>query len=136
MALLILTVGDWSNDGHGMTAEIVFESNRDAVELQEAYTRGVAIVGFDLSQEVAANYDDALFPTAKLELLEAHGFADHKDDDNETAEWYEDDAGYMIDPDGFADAYLFIASLGDPALVYKRVPIPRVTIGGYGLFIN
>jgi hypothetical protein len=64
----LLTVGDWSGDGHGKTEDIIIESNRPHLEVIEAHQAGRYTSGLHLDIECADYEEDSLTPTF-VELL-------------------------------------------------------------------
>lgn len=128
-----LVIGDWSGDGHAKTTTVTILSTHSRSALDEAYKLGVKVTGVDLSAEVAHEYEDNVIATEILEKLEAHGLDKKKvlDDDG----FGNDEIGYGLWPDSFADIWLFIAKVGDPDFRYKRTQKPAgIRIGGYGLY--
>ncbi len=128
-----LIVGDWSHDGHEKTK--VFFVNVKGVKkednLLEAYNKGTELVGFDLTNEVCDDYkNDVLLHEYAAKLVEL-GLQDFI---LATPEEDEYENGYSLDPDTFADIYMFICKLGNPGLKYEILDPPELHIGGYGLF--
>lgn len=132
--LVTLTVGDWAADGHGRTHRVTIRTNLSAPELQRAYAGGTKIVGFDLKEEVARDYEDNLFPNEYLSKLIELGLpvGDIFGDVPE-----EELVEYGLDYDTYWMVWLFIAKLGAPQLAYRQVlEGSNVNVGGYGLFFS
>lgn len=130
-----LVLGDWSGDGHSKTDFITIRSSLSPVALAKAYNMGCKIVGFDLSNEVASDYEDSRIRGEELKKLRAAGYTKELDD-----EYPENDSGNeeydgtaLLDSDTFAEIYLWVAQKGNPKLQYE-VDRSRLDIGGYGLF--
>ena len=55
-----IVIGDWSNnDGHGVTNSTLIRSNKNGIEIREAYRKGTKMVGFDLTKNVCHDYKDS-----------------------------------------------------------------------------
>lgn len=129
--IINLVVGDWSGDGHEKREIFTIRCNIDSKSLKEAYFLGTQIIGFDLSKEVAWDYQDSIISKKHLEILQRHGqnwdWDSLKDPDDDEIE---------IVCDDYVDIWMFIASLGNPHICYEVVPSTEnsIYIGGYGLF--
>lgn len=132
--LVTLTVGDWAADGHGRTHRVTIRTNLSAPELQRAYVEGTKIVGFDLKEKVARDYEDNSFPKQYFSKLIELGLpADDIFGDVPEEELFE----YGLDYDTYWMVWLFIAKLGAPRLAYRQVlEGSNVNVGGYGLFFS
>lgn len=153
-----LTVGDWSMDGHNLTTTHTFKSNYSLAQVKDAYTKARIQYDLDLSQE-CRGYEETkvsdqffnryreVFADNQLALdvfiddYELGGIAHHytdPDDHEELAELRaeieDEDEGYL-NADSFAEAYLFMAKLILPDLVYDTTNYftDNENIGGYGL---
>lgn len=131
---VILVVGDQSHDGHSRTCDIHIKCNKDAYTLRTAYANGVRISGVDLTRDIANNYEDSLFPDDEVEKLKIHGFDREKflnpmDEKDLDGKWY------IMEPEVFAEVWMFIAKIGEPDIKWQIIsPSRRIWIGGYGLF--
>ena len=127
--LVTLTVGDWSNDGHGMTDVVAVESNKNIESILAAYKKGTEIVGFELHEQCRA-YEDNSFPMKHYEKLM------DLEVDLELEEEAEPDSSSigLISGDDFAAIYIAICKLGDPEIQMDVVQLRNINIGGYGLF--
>lgn len=143
-----LILGDWSNDGHGMTDVTNILVNCSGDTLEEAYEIGVQIVGFDI-KDTCHKYEDSSINAHELTLLDIHGFdlnnieGCYKDEDDEE---YDEDSrleDVYLYKDEFVAIWLFIAGLGFKALTGEELIVNKtvdqvvsIKIGGYGLFQN
>ena len=139
--LISLLVGDPYADGHGRTERKIVKSSLDVGELQQAYTAGVGIVGFDLDKQVATGYDDYTIAAELVEKLEAQGFDRFEQLRSGIHEWdaepsSDDESGdWNLSIDAYVDLYLFIVKLGRPDAKLELLQLPSVALGGYGLFV-
>lgn len=117
-----LICGDPSNDGHGQTSAQMIYSNLTLSEIEEAYTKGVAVIGLDVSADVASEYEDRSISDEAIELLKKAGF----DTGTVNLSW--------LDTEAFELLYLFTVKCGNLAFKYKFAKGDRIYIGGYGLF--
>lgn len=123
-----LVIGDWSGDGHNITNSIVIKTNLTQQEMIEAYQLGVQKIGFDLIEDVCADYEDNKISEDVYEKLVASGYK------------FDDDCVVpsMIEPlelggsDDYADIYLHFVKIGNPQFVFSYGS--SIKIGGYGLF--
>jgi hypothetical protein len=134
-----LTLGDWSRDGHNQTDQIIIKSNRTTEQIKKAYKKGVKLVGFDFSEEVASEYEDNRIREEELEKLRTAGYTQELDDEytkDELGEFADLAGTAALSSDTFAEIYLWIAKRGDPSFEYE-VAVDHtcnINIGGYGLF--
>ncbi len=130
--MINLVVGDWSHDGHSMTEQATIKCNLEKKDLEKAYEKGSKKVGFDLTEEVCADYEDMSMPAEIVEKLKAAGI-----DALEYAEKDEDeeDLSFAYNWEAFVELWLRIARLGNPELKYEMSSSesPNINIGGYGL---
>ncbi len=129
MALLTLTFGDWSNDGHSLSTTFVFESNKTVKELE------------NLSQNLPINfekfctdYEDDKVPIwvqKKLTALEIdlQDFLDHTITDSEEEQ--------SISIDGLVELWVAVMKKTNPDLVLDLVQLPSGELNiGYGCYFN
>lgn len=128
-----LNVGDRSGDGHDKREHFLIECNLDVAGVQKAYKKGVKLTGFDLSNEVAAEYEDCRISHEQLKRLRELGYEgelfDEKHMDDEVN-------GPAMDGLEFAHIYMFFVWLGNKDVVWEFVDARNasIDIGGYGLF--
>ncbi len=125
---ICLVVGDWSGDGHDKTTEVTIASNFNEKAIDCAYKRGTKALGFDFSEEVAADYEDTTLSAKHAKAFADKGFS--------FARWCKNDEGYVLDATSFVTLWLFVVALGDPSVASVVVTdeTPTLNVGGYGLF--
>lgn len=151
-----LEIGDRWSDGHGKYEHFRFTHNLDSNSaLQKAYNDGSIILGHDIVEEVAEEYQDHILPEDILEALLDNGVLTKVETPNKhgpekvnvtyhftsTKEGY--DHAYSYSDTAFSNcefhAYLWleVARLGNPSLEYtslKEEQSETIAIGGYGYF--
>lgn len=126
-----LTMGDWSYDGHNQTSVKTIVSNLSTKQIEEAYKAGTKIVGFDLTKDVARDYEDTELPSEFADMLRKHGF----DVDSEIEKHVDEENGFILWIDTFPKIFFFIVKLGNPDFRYAEAEQKQnINIGGYGLF--
>lgn len=124
-----LVIGDWSDDGHGKTMNFTIVSNLTQRQIENAYEKGTKIVGFDLTEDVASEYQNNTLSIQNYEKLKSLGFK-HKLD-----LCHSNDAECLwVSCDDFCEMYIFIVALGNKNFEHKHVIGKQINIGGYGLF--
>lgn len=79
--LMKLTLGDWSNDGHGKTETIILRSNKSIRQIREAYKKSCLFTHIRLDH----NSDiDIKFPKDDWESINKYTIANHYEDDKLT----------------------------------------------------
>ena len=124
-----LVMGDWSHDGHCMSETVTIRTNLSSDELIDAYEKGSKQVEFDLTGDVAADYEEYSFPDEFIEKLQPFGFKA----DEFLEQPYVDDS-WAVSGNAFWRIWLFIAKIGDPSLEFEEVDNVDIIIGGYGMF--
>jgi hypothetical protein len=121
-----LVVGDWSDDGHGKTDSYTIQTKTTRLELEKAFKKGQKIIGFNLDEDVCAEYEEYELKESEADKIREH-LPNFNIDDL-------DDGCYM-DSESFAILYMEIAKLGDPTIEYEIADNENsINIGGYGLF--
>ena len=128
-----LVVGDWSDDGHGKTANIAIKSNLSPAEVLCAYETGSKKLGFDLINTVAEVYEDRAISREKWNAFVKLGF------DCDLAKFdvpYDngDDDDLSLCYEAYTSLYLFVIKLGEPDFQCEPMNNKSIQIGGYGLF--
>jgi hypothetical protein len=140
-------VGDRSGDGHDKKMHLTFESNFSKKQMDEAFDKGSAILGFDFTNEVATDYEDSEVPIDMWRKIKEAGYSNHIDDEesynkliakpkSEIAPWERSVPNCpSVNMDEFIDIVLFICKLGAPDFEYEaNTDNNDWYIGGYGLF--
>lgn len=124
MHIVQLTVGDWSDDGHGKVDNTLVKSNLNKDDVLKAYKDGCKVCGFDITK-YCEDYEDNSVP---MELI-------RKVPPKILDSLYEEtDEEYGATSEDFAQIYLWICKQGNPNFVYKVFVPKEIHIGGYGLF--
>ena len=141
--VVIIPVGDWSQDGHNMCKNVTFFSSRPAEELRAAYHASVAKTGLTFDhqhkgEQICTNYGDAALKPAVQDKLAALGFDLSRIEDVES-----------VQPAELADLVMWFVGLSLPDFEYTQKGRPRQKDGkvlngywnkelnvqfGYGLF--
>jgi hypothetical protein len=146
---LKVTMGDWSNDGHGITEVVIVElpTIMSVIEFNRFYKVGASIAGFDLKEDVARNYEDSTIEMELYEKILELGYNPYEF--KRSSGMFDDlpyrgeDSNVYINPELYLDLYMFFVALGykevigsNDSFAYSIVSdsMERVTIGGYGLF--
>lgn len=134
--LVVIVYGDWSGDGHDHTSRTYVWSNKGVAEWRAAVAKGNAIVGFNIQEDVAAEYEQTAVPKELVEKAFAAGWR-YKFDKYATSQLKKDGL-YDFDNGSYEDLFLFIVGLGDPELKWQALNHgshhQEVHAGGYGLF--
>lgn len=146
----VLIVGDWSNDGHGLTENIHVDHNlRSKSELQAAHDAGWKTIGADFEfDKICEEYNKSTLTQNEFETLRDAGLLDMEYDDLSNIDytmvecWYNrarkhPKSPYYLDADEYVEIWLRIAKLGHQDLEYSVVPSNnsnKLNIGGYGFF--
>ena len=123
MNLLQLVMGDYGGDGHSQTRTSLIKTNLNNYEIKEAYYNGVKLIGVDLINAIASEYEERdVLP----EYREAYLSAGYSEEDYSLLE--------RLDYNSFCTLYLFTVQKGNPEFKYEHVNVRNIYIGGYGLF--
>lgn len=127
-----LVMGDWSGDGHCKTQTRTIRCNITKKALSKAYTAGAKKTGVAFSDDVARDYEDSTISKDIIEKLAVFGFKIEEYSEDEEADEY---GRYGLCSDGYAEAWLFVAKVGNPKLEYEFMDSSssNINIGGYGL---
>lgn len=136
MPTVEMITGDWSADGHGITQTSHYEISCSPEQLEEYYKIGSKRLGFNLTENIACEYETSMIEDNHLSKLIEHGFKAH-----EVIEDIEEDGDEMtgyLDHDSFCEIYFFIAKIGagiHPFSYFVEFDdVPKFRIGGYGLY--
>lgn len=123
-----ITIGDWSDDGHGKSDEIIFESNATLKEMQDAYrqscrTTGIQFHGYDHRNdysngiEICVNYEDSSPPIKAVDIMIAYGIIDISEygDDFDKEDFYFDGG------EEFAEYIMKFIGISIPGFQFKKI---------------
>ena len=68
-----LTIGDWSDDGHGRTADFIVNSNQPVEEVREAHFKIQETTGVDI-ESICSEYEEDEIDEESVEILKDMGF--------------------------------------------------------------
>ena len=144
-----LTIGDWSDDGHGKSKEIIYESNKSIEEIQQAYKDSCKLTGlqFNTNQDytelglrwdhpeydarhIATDYEDNVISKLAEATLLKHGIDvwdgfDMKHFNKET------DLVHIDGPQHFCDLLIKFIKLSLPDLELEEIPNSIMSINGW-----
>jgi len=132
-----LVIGDWSGDGHEKTRRILLRTNLSSDEIINAYAEGTKVIGVDVMNEVAAEYEDSWLREDSWNKFVAAGIAEMgwEVEGGPEHHWETGEAGLDLDTDSFLDLFLFTVLRGNPSFKYEEIqPSASLPVGGYGLF--
>ncbi|CAL9986301.1 hypothetical protein VPHD479_0283 [Vibrio phage D479] len=135
-----LVVGDWSDDGHGKSREVVFEVNHPVEVIQQAYKDACKLTGVQFNHnedytgrgswsegkryQICADYEQsALFPETVEILREFEGFDEHIDITEECNEYYIESS--------FEELWWWFVSLALPDVEYHELKDEIPPINGW-----
>ncbi len=132
-----LIIGDWSGDGHSKTetilVEIISEQTVLPQNIELAFDNGCAIIGKNILQELD-EYQAVTLSSNSVKKLREHGLLTDAEFLTMKNLKNEDDWSIWIDPEFYIDLYIRIVHLANPPFTLKRIDVPHVNIGGYGLY--
>ena len=134
---ITLVLGDWSHDGHSISHNEYIKSNIPPEQVENAYEIGKKVIGVDLVENVAAEYEDGSLRFEDFKKFIDIGFLNFgfelNEDDLKNLE-KEEDIEYM-GTDLFVALYLFTVHIGNDKFKYEiSEEVNSINIGGYGLF--
>lgn len=133
-----MTIGDWSDDGHGRYEDFVVRSNVPVEQVREAHFRIKDVTGIDI-ESICSNYGEDEIGQDTVEQLQELGFE------------FENATGMgpgVTNPEEMARLWVFLLQKADPsldlALVLTEIPMlhfhgfdnkkRHISSIGYGLF--
>ncbi len=136
---IVLTVGDWSNDGHNQSDDYNLMCNAPRPAIIDAYKKGTQLLGFSLVEDCCVNYEEMLIDKEKVKTLIEHGIVEYWNgkDGIEDPMRITHDEQFRIDELGsqeWARLYMKIVQLGEPWIEFEFIKAACIEIGGYGLF--
>jgi len=118
-----LTIGDWSEDGHGKHEDFLIESTAPVEQVREAHFRIEAATGVNI-EDICSNYGEDEIDGDTFEALQQMGFT------------FEDSTGMgpeIINVNEMARLWLFLLQKADPTLELRIVEetVPTLHLCGY-----
>ena len=135
-----LVVGDWSGDGHDKKDMTVIRSNLDSKQIMKAYKKASEKLGFNLIDDVCADYEDRTLYRDQLKALVENGMnldvLGFEYDIKEAQECLddEDSEGISLWGESYRNVFLAIVKMGDNSFEWEESRGDSLNIGGYGCF--
>jgi len=128
-----LVLGDWSDDGHGISEEFTYSSGHNKEAVMQAYMKGCDKVGVSLHASpkhvtIADEYEDSTIQPEATKLLMEAGF--DMGTLSEQTEGDFDEPQYIDDGD-FEKLFLFLVRVGNPKIKLTRINIEPVRLNGF-----
>lgn len=130
-----IEIGDWSGDGHAQSEIFVIECNYSLEEVEKAYENSVKLVGIDIIEEVAEDYEDNTLTRIQIDKLSKYlnleyivGTCDPKYNTYKNIK--------NLNTDSYLNLVIEFIKLSLPFLEYNIINdgLSIFHIGGYGLF--
>lgn len=133
-----LVVGDHSCNGHEKQESYELVSNLSKQEIEAAYKKGVKVVGFDLTKEVAVEYEKDKLSKKQLEML-LKAECPFQEISFDYEYWLKNPKvgeGFStrIHAETFCALYLWFVEKGNSSFKYQFANSEKINIGGYGCF--
>ena len=93
------------------------------------YRLGAKKIGFDLSEEVAEEYEDNVLSAQYLSKLKKSGF-----DETALYESVEQDGSISLYSEDYVKIWFHFVKVGNPSFIQEPIKTKSISIGGYGLF--
>ena len=122
-----LIIGDWSNDGHGITSTVVFNSNLTIEELRELYFNQCQKYGRIL-EKIVSEYEESFITKEQFDTLKNYGYDFYDGAEKEL----EDEGRFYIDEDVFIDIFIWFMKKDNPTLMLEITDDDVPTFHFYG----
>lgn len=118
-----LTIGDWSDDGHGHTADFIVNSNLPVEAVREAHFKIKETTGIDI-ESICSEYEEDEIDEETVEILKDMGFQFS----NSTGMGDE-----ITNPEEMAKIWVFLLQKADPnlKLEFQTDDIPNLNFYGF-----
>lgn len=136
---ITVNYGDAYGDGHRHHDSATYEVNVEkSTELWDAYNKGTNLIGFNLVDDVCAEYEENTLDEEKAFLfkkaLPNSSLTDFLDNGTSWDPMPNQNGSVSIEADTYLALFFEICKLGKPDLVYSCAISDSIDIGGYGLF--
>lgn len=137
MELMQITLGDYSNDGHGMTETINLMCSHTITQLYDLERKAEVAVGVTFSNyepqvPICIEYEDYNINKEAKELIVAAGIDTVKESGGQLYSILD-----LEDNEEFAELFMRFLHSVDNTLTWKFVHLPTFASGmGYGRFLN
>lgn len=129
-----VTIGDWSNDGHGKYDKYLVEANKSIPDIRDAYKAAVKACGVTFDKgygddrthgtEILARYQDRSITAEVAEKLRGIGVTFNELDTDASG-------GFYFSPQTAAELFMQMAKTQLPGLEYKFIEDEIPSINGY-----
>lgn len=128
--IVLLVLGDWSNDGHGMSETIPFCTEYTSAEIAGFVEKAEEKLGIKID-DIASEYDEPWVYEGTHKVLVLHNVIGESDLDP-----FDDTKDrYYLGPREYTQIYLNMAIIGNEGKsVGEVLKLDKLEIGGYGLF--
>lgn len=130
--VVVLMLGDASGDGHDKKEMITIRTNLTKGEMIDAYSKGIQIIGVDVINSVAVDYEDSHITQEQYDAFTRLGYQFFIDQDQKDE--LESDGSCFINKEEYVQMYFFTVKTGDSSFQYLEVLGEDIDIGGYGFF--
>ena len=127
-----VTIGDWSDDGHGKTDTHLINSSLSKDDMEKAYKAGCEVIGFDMVDSLCEEYEQGSVEKETVEAFASSGLDLLALADKWDREEYAEHGGLSVRGLWVA-MWLHVCRLGAADLVAFHIAEANVNIGGYGL---
>lgn len=132
---MYLVLGDWSNDGHGKSSEILLESNKTVKDIQLTYKRSVKLTGVNFSKDVCGGYEDSKLSKPVYDKFCTFGLTKELlmsfDEGELEIEDFESGGELRLSQEMFIKLWIWFVKLSDPELQINIVEDDIPPINGY-----
>lgn len=136
-----LTIGDWSGDGHEVSEDFIFESNKNVEEIRQAYKDSCKLtglsfnhnedytglkLGYDTERQIATEYEECTISKLAVEILLKHGIDVWKDFAEYELDFVPDDDDFYIEgSENFVGIWIAFVKLSLPDLIMEEASFKR-----------
>lgn len=116
-----MSIGDWSDDGHGKHEDFIVDSNVPVQTVREAHFSMKDKLGFSI-ENICSDYEDSVIDSKTTETIMELGYEFEDVDDGEAG----------MDPEEMARLWIFLLQKVDVNLELKIVKDEIPTLHFYG----
>lgn len=130
-----VTIGDWSDDGHGKTDTYLINSSLSKDDMEKAYKAGCEVIGFDMVDSLCEEYEQGSIEKEAVEAFASSGLDLLALADKWDREEYAEHGGLSVRGRHlWVPMWIHICRLGASSLVAIAThDETNINIGGYGL---
>lgn len=116
-----ISIGDWSDDGHGKHEDFVVSSNVPVEIVREAHFAMKDKLGFSI-EDICSEYEDTVIDIKTTKIIKDLGFE---------FEYYTDNGEADMHDEAMARLWIFLLEKVDPNLKLKIDDIPTLHFYGF-----